>query len=327
MSNTNMAHAMQKAGVNLADYKTPYEESIAIATEAWTKWSTPAGAGARRDFLRQRITLPMLWDIIDHWSRNASDGALRFVLEDAAQRIKDEAREKTIKPKRAEFRNANALNYSNSEFRKKELEREQKREIEKQIQWTMDEAIYNIGNHDRLIPEIYVQREINWQAKKAGWEVEQRVNSEALTRLHGFSINGVSLYNMTARDALAWCDQQENNVEFVRSLCSGVPLHATLGEYYGSPKGEIDVEAFWQVANSEENKKKRQEMRAAALDHIKSAKNLADSINDHYFVETKMNEVISARALHMPDDIQKKYPISDLGVDEPSADWLKDKWQ
>lgn len=90
----------------------------------------------------------------------------------------------------------------------------------------------------------------------------ERVHEEDVARLNSFLIDGRSLGECTAREALAWCDRQEISVEFVRSLCFGVPLDDQLNRWYGRHPEE--VEELWKRVNSQEARERYAEAKRQA---------------------------------------------------------------
>jgi hypothetical protein len=138
----------------------------------------------------------------------------------------------------------------------------------------MSSAQQCIRQHDELCPTKAFETEV----KKTTGAIAEVIQSAATARLSTFLVEGKPLGDCTAREALAWADRQETNIEFVRALCHGVPLDDRLNQWYSG--AEVDVEAIWKRCNSRNAREQRIAMRDEAYKWWNKAQKEAERLGD-----------------------------------------------
>ncbi|HQU03510.1 MAG TPA: hypothetical protein PLT25_02210, partial [Acidocella sp.] len=112
-------------------------------------------------------------------------------------------------------------------------------------------AFKAIENFDNLLPNKMTERLVGIAAEDAAIEYPEKIKEYSLERLNAIKVFGKPLSECTAFEALAWCDQQDRDVEFVRRICHGVPSNEKIGHWY---KGaHVDLERIYKEVNSEES--------------------------------------------------------------------------
>lgn len=261
MSNTTTIDTAMREAFDRAGWRNPRDHAIEIAVEAWTKWSTPSRAPTRRNYLKERLTDDMIWQLLDRWQYQGATKFLNFVLEEAARTIRTEAPSpEKIKTKKSETRH----------------QREKREEAKRELQRRLDVAAEATAHFDYTHPEEVVKREIEDHSQYVAEKTRRTVKAKSVARLNTFLIDGTPLADCTAREALAWCDRQERDVEFVRNLCHGVPLDDTLGRWYGT--APLEVEEIWQRVNSDEARAMREALKAKMIEEWAKVKALADEL-------------------------------------------------
>jgi hypothetical protein len=82
---TALAEAFKAAG-----WQKPNDRLLGIALEAWGKWPAATMAGARRDFVVQRISGEMTYALIVGWQANMIPQAVGWLLNQAREAIENE---------------------------------------------------------------------------------------------------------------------------------------------------------------------------------------------------------------------------------------------
>lgn len=238
-----------------------HDRALEIAREAWTKWPRKNEMLARRYYVKSRLSVAMLWDLIDRYDHGVGERLLQFLL------AKAKGVDEPPPQHEQEFEPLPIMQRRNDDMIR----------LLDELVDRADAAAETLGDHDRSVPETAAAIIAQDHVEVCASRFKEDLGRQTKLRLMEFMIDGKPLANCTAGEALAWCDRQERDVDFVRQLCSGVPLGDTLGKWYNSAPSE--VEEIWRRVNTPESFERRRRLRERFENEWAEAKQVAERID------------------------------------------------
>ncbi len=222
----------------IMDPATARDKLVSLASEAWRRWPGAAMAGARRDHVHRAIARELVFVAMESWQRGSQASFLGWILEEGRL----EAEEGLVEG----LAGIGAI---------------PRRKID-HLRAAITDAANRTREFDHRHPDRVVRKTVERHASVAAGRAAKEIAAKRINRLHTFLLDGKSLAQCTAREALAWADRCEAEAAWIRALCQNVPLDETLGQWYDS--SALTVEEIWAAENSPEAAERREALRLLA---------------------------------------------------------------